>query len=115
MTATADALLAEATRIADHLLDLQTRVNQQIDATLAELLPGVVAQLGTGGVDDVDDIHGSDGLALASVPVGEYTRGLLVTHDEPESGPGVDDEQGPTNFSYVDVGDVLDALGLRGR
>ena len=67
------------------------------------------------GVDGVDDIHGSDGLAIASVPVGEYTRGLLVTHDEPESGPGVDDEQDPTNFSYVDVGDVLDALGLRGR
>ncbi|GAB4079488.1 3-deoxy-7-phosphoheptulonate synthase [Modestobacter muralis] len=51
----ADQILTEATRIADHLLDLQTRVNQQIDATLAELLPGVVAQLGTGGVDDVDD------------------------------------------------------------
>jgi len=42
----ADQIRTEATRIADHLLDLQTRVNQQIDATLAELLPGVAQQLG---------------------------------------------------------------------
>ncbi|MGO0577926.1 phytase [Ornithinimicrobium panacihumi] len=67
------------------------------------------------GVAGVDDIHGSDGLAIASRPVGDYTRGLLVTHDEPESGPGVDEEQDPTNFSYVDWGQVADALGLRLR
>ena len=67
------------------------------------------------GVDGVDDIHGSDGLAIASRPVGDYTRGLLVTHDEPETGPGVDEDQDPTNFSYVDWGQVVDALGLRLR
>ncbi|MBB3674850.1 3-deoxy-7-phosphoheptulonate synthase [Modestobacter versicolor] len=43
---TADQLLDEATRVADHLLEVQTRVNAQIDATLAELLPGVQQRLG---------------------------------------------------------------------
>ena len=51
----ADQILTEATRIADRLLELQTRVNRQIDATLADLLPGVVQELGVGGADDVDD------------------------------------------------------------
>ena len=41
----AEAILDEATRIADQLLDVQTRVNAQIDATLAELLPGVRSRL----------------------------------------------------------------------
>ena len=36
----------------------------------------------------VDDINGSDGLAVSNRPVGQYRRGLLVSHDEPESGPG---------------------------
>jgi 3-deoxy-7-phosphoheptulonate synthase len=39
-------VLAAATRIADHLLDVQTRVNAQIDATHAQLLPGVLDRLG---------------------------------------------------------------------
>ncbi|WP_040158987.1 phytase [Nigerium massiliense] len=65
---------------------------------------------GTGGVDD---INGSDGLAIASRPVGEYTRGLLVTHDEPDTGPSVDADRDPTNFSYVQWGDVADALHLK--
>ncbi|MEX5717129.1 3-deoxy-7-phosphoheptulonate synthase [Geodermatophilus maliterrae] len=49
-----DQILDEATRIADHLLDVQTRVNGQIDAALAELLPAVQQRLGVGGGDDVD-------------------------------------------------------------
>ena len=65
------------------------------------------------GVNGVDDVNGSDGIAIASVPVGKYTRGLLVSHDEPESGPGVDDDQDATNFSYVQWGDVADALKLK--
>ncbi|XVX21493.1 phytase [Actinomycetota bacterium] len=67
------------------------------------------------GVGGVDDINGSDGLAIASRPVGPYTQGLLVSHDEPETGPGVDEDQDPTNFSYVSWGEVSDALGLRLR
>jgi len=43
---TADQLLSEAARIADALLEVQTRVNAQIDATLAGLLPGVQQALG---------------------------------------------------------------------
>ena len=42
----ADRILDTATQIADQLLDVQTRVNGQIDATLAELLPEVEQQLG---------------------------------------------------------------------
>ena len=65
------------------------------------------------GVGGVDDINGSDGLAISSRKVGSYTRGLLVSHDEPETGPDVDPERDATNFSYVDWGAVSDALRLR--
>lgn len=67
------------------------------------------------GVDGVDDVNGSDGLAIASRPVGRFTQGLLVSHDEPETSPGVDEDQDATNFSYVQWGDVARALGLRLR
>jgi 3-deoxy-7-phosphoheptulonate synthase len=50
----ADQVLDVATRIADHLLEVQTRVNGQIDATLAELLPEVQRRLGVGPEDGVD-------------------------------------------------------------
>ena len=43
-----------AARIADQLLEVQTQVNGQIDATLAALLPGVAQRLGVEPVDDVD-------------------------------------------------------------
>jgi 3-phytase len=65
-----------------------------------------------GGVG-VDDVNGSDGLAVTNRPVGSYGQGLLVTHDEPESGPDVDEDRDPTNFSYVDWGDVAAALRLQ--
>ena len=42
----AGPILAEARRIADALLDVQRRVNEQMDATHAELLPEVRARLG---------------------------------------------------------------------
>jgi 3-deoxy-7-phosphoheptulonate synthase len=48
------ALLDEATRIADLLLDVQTRVNGRIDAALAELLPEVALRLGVAHVPPVD-------------------------------------------------------------
>ncbi len=50
----ADRFLDEATRIAEALLEVQTRVNAQIDATLNELLPAVAQRLGTGAPGDVD-------------------------------------------------------------
>ncbi|WNV73847.1 3-deoxy-7-phosphoheptulonate synthase [Geodermatophilus sp. DSM 44513] len=50
----ADPVLDVATRIADSLLEVQTRVNGQIDATLAELLPAVRERLGVEQTDDVD-------------------------------------------------------------
>jgi 3-deoxy-7-phosphoheptulonate synthase len=53
----ADQILAEATRIAEQLLEVQTRVNGQIDAALADLLPDVRRRL---GVEPVDDVDGSD-------------------------------------------------------
>src|SRR4051794_14663848 len=53
-TIPADQILAVATRVADSLLDVQTRVNGQIDAALAELLPGVQRSLGVERADDAD-------------------------------------------------------------
>jgi 3-phytase len=62
--------------------------------------------------DGVDDINGSDGLAVTNRPVGPYGDGLLVSHDEPETGPGVDEDRDATNFSYVDWHQIATALGL---
>jgi 3-deoxy-7-phosphoheptulonate synthase len=53
-TVPADRILAEATRVADQLLDVQTRVNARIEAALAELLPAVRERLGAPAEDDVD-------------------------------------------------------------
>jgi 3-phytase len=61
----------------------------------------------------VDDVNGSDGLAVTNRQVGAYREGLMVSHDEPETGPGVDTERDPTNFSYVEWGDIADALHLQ--
>jgi 3-phytase len=65
------------------------------------------------GVDGADDVDGSDGLAVTHRPVGDYTQGLLVTHDEPEDGADVEPGRGDaTGFSYVGWDDVADALHL---
>jgi 3-deoxy-7-phosphoheptulonate synthase len=50
----ADPILEVARRIADHLLDVQGRVNRQMDATQSELLPEVRRQLGLQDVAAVD-------------------------------------------------------------
>jgi 3-deoxy-7-phosphoheptulonate synthase len=50
----ADRMLDVARRIADHLLDVQSRVNRQIDAMQADLLPGVQRQLGYQEVEAAD-------------------------------------------------------------
>jgi 3-deoxy-7-phosphoheptulonate synthase len=50
----ADQLLHEAARIADALLEVQTRVNAQIDETLAEVLPAVAQRLGVSPDDAAD-------------------------------------------------------------
>jgi 3-deoxy-7-phosphoheptulonate synthase len=49
-----DRILEESARIADHLLEVQRRVNQQIDATQAELLPDVRRALGYPDTEPVD-------------------------------------------------------------
>ncbi|GAA2096451.1 phytase [Actinomadura alba] len=64
------------------------------------------------GVDGVDDINGSDGLAVTNRPVGDHRQGLLVTHDEPETGPDVDTDRDATNFSYVSWGSIARAMSL---
>jgi 3-deoxy-7-phosphoheptulonate synthase len=53
-TITSDRILDEATRIADQLLEVQRRVNAQIDGALAELLPDVQRRLGVAPAGDVD-------------------------------------------------------------
>ncbi|MCK9792733.1 phytase [Isoptericola sp. 4D.3] len=71
---------------------------------------GTFRVAGTGGVDDV---NGSDGLAVTNRPVGDDRKGLLVTHDEPETGADVEDGRGDaTGFSYVAWDDVADELDL---
>ncbi|WP_083974465.1 phytase [Herbidospora daliensis] len=65
------------------------------------------------GVKGVDDVNGSDGLTVTNRPVGKYTQGLLVTHDEPDTGANVDEERDATNFSYVSWGEVARALKLK--
>ena len=50
----ADRILELAQRIADHLLDVQRRVNEQMDATQSQWLPAVREQLGYGDVEPVD-------------------------------------------------------------
>jgi 3-deoxy-7-phosphoheptulonate synthase len=47
-------MLDVSRRIADHLLDVQSRVNRQIDAMQAELLPAVQRQLGYQDVEAAD-------------------------------------------------------------
>jgi 3-deoxy-7-phosphoheptulonate synthase len=47
-------LLDDAKRIADHLLDVQRHVNEQMDATQSALLPGVRQQLGLEEAEPVD-------------------------------------------------------------
>lgn len=71
--------------------------------------------VGTFRVDGVgvDEVNGSDGLAITNRVAGEYREGLLVTHDEPDTGSTVDDKRDATNFSYVSWGDVAEALGLK--
>jgi len=49
-----ERMLDVAARIADALLEVQTRVNAQIDATHAELLPGVQRHLGVDPAEGVD-------------------------------------------------------------
>ncbi|WP_373310565.1 hypothetical protein, partial [Asanoa iriomotensis] len=53
------------------------------------------------------------GLAVTNRPVGAYRQGLLVSHDEPETGPTVDEERDATNFSYVSWGAIARAMDLR--
>jgi 3-deoxy-7-phosphoheptulonate synthase len=52
--APADRLLEVAQRIADHLLELQERVNRQMDATQSQELPELSRQLGHGTAEPVD-------------------------------------------------------------
>ena len=72
----------------------------------------LVGSFKVGAGNGLDAVHGSDGLAVTNRPVGDFRQGLLVTHDEPHSGEGVDDGQDPTNFHFVDWVQVADGLGL---
>jgi 3-deoxy-7-phosphoheptulonate synthase len=70
--ASADGILDASRRIADALLDVQRRVNRQIDATQSELLPEVRRQLGFADIEAVDLSGLSnariDGLSIVVTP-----------------------------------------------
>lgn len=91
-------------------------VSSQGDSTFAVYrLHGRNLPVGSFSIDGVggaDDIDGSDGLALTTQPVGRFTEGLFVSHDEPET---PDDGRDATNFSYVSLGDIARSLGLPAR
>ncbi|WP_198940369.1 phytase [Micromonospora sp. CB01531] len=91
-------------------------VSSQGDDTFAvyerQGVNGALGSFRVKGVGGADDINGSDGLAVTNRPVGNYRQGLFVTHDEPETGPDVDDDRDATNFSYVSWGDIARALSL---
>ncbi|RBY86161.1 3-deoxy-7-phosphoheptulonate synthase [Blastococcus sp. TF02A-26] len=53
-TVSGDRLLPEAARIAEHLLAVQQRVNDQVDLLQASLMPDVRRRLGLGEVETVD-------------------------------------------------------------
>ncbi len=50
----ADAMLAQATQVAELLVEVQTLVNARIDAAHAELLPDVQRRLGVAGIEPAD-------------------------------------------------------------
>ncbi|WP_369133983.1 3-deoxy-7-phosphoheptulonate synthase [Modestobacter sp. I12A-02662] len=67
----ADRVLEVAAGIADHLLDVQRQVNRQIDATQADLLPGVQQRLG------LHDAAGADLSDLVNARIAALT--IVVT------------------------------------
>jgi len=75
----ADRVLDVAAGIADHLLDVQRQVNQQIDATQADLLPAVQQRLGlhdAAGVD-LSDLVNARIAALTIVVTPEAVASVL--------------------------------------
>jgi 3-deoxy-7-phosphoheptulonate synthase len=75
----ADRMLEVSAEIADHLLDLQRQVNDQMDATQAHLLPGVRQSLGLQDTADVDlaDLVNARIAALTVVVTPEAVASVL--------------------------------------
>ena len=48
-----------------------------------------------------DAVTGTDGIAALRAPMGAWTNGLFVCHDETNTGGGA------SNFKFVDLGDIL--------
>src|SRR3954452_13601395 len=68
VTMPADRILDASERIADHLLDVQRRVNAQMDAMQAELLPDVRRRLGY-GVAEAVDVSGLVNMRIAGLSI----------------------------------------------
>src|SRR3954453_3180884 len=64
----ADRILDASERIVDHLLDVQRRVNAQMDAMQAELLPDVRRRLGYGAAEAVD-VSGLVNMRIAGLSI----------------------------------------------
>ena len=76
----ADRLLPEAARIAEHLLAVQQRINDQVDALQASLLPEVRRRLGLGEAEpvDVSDLVNSRIAGLSVVVTPEAVATVLL-------------------------------------
>src|SRR3954452_7746475 len=68
VTMPADRILDASERIADHLLDVQRRVNAQMDAMQAELLPDVRRRLGY-GVAEAVNVSGLLNMRIAGLSI----------------------------------------------
>lgn len=64
----------------------------------------VAGRFGIGG-GDIDEVSGTDGIEVMIASLPGHPRGIMMAQDDEEDGGG-------QNFKYVDLGAILDALGL---
>jgi len=104
----ADRLLEVAQRIADRLLELQDRVNRQMDATASAELPEIRRQLGYGTAEPVD-LDGLVNTRIAGVDIVVTPEAVATVL------PVTADSAATTRAGRRAVADVLNGADGRGR
>ncbi|MEN0653166.1 MULTISPECIES: phytase [Hyphobacterium] len=64
----------------------------------------VAGRFGIGG-GAIDEVSGTDGIEVSAAALPGHPRGIMMTQDD-------EDDEGGQNFKFVDLGAILDALGL---